>query len=173
LTASRSADLTARRSADLTASSRHNVGRFRCPYGCRSCRASDCHRSRAGPRRSCGHRFCRSRVSRRCWLQSRRCRDRSSARCLARHWNAYRRESPETARGRRGPTPRPGHTGIGRKPLGRPTRRHAHANPRRRHHPSRRQQPANRQIRQFSHRRSARFAVDLNVPATGTHRSGR
>ena len=86
--------------------------------------------------------------------------------------NACRRESPEKTRARQRPKRRRDHTGTGRRPRRRPTRRRAHANPRR-HHPSRRHRAGYGEIRSFSHKRAARFAVDLNLLATGTHRSGR
>jgi len=115
-------------SADSTASShRHSVGRSRCSRRCRSCRYPDSRR----------HRSCRCRCR---WC-----------RLLAPHSNAHRREGPKKTRVRQWPMPRPGHTGIGRRPRDRPTRRHAHANPRR-HHPPGHRPPAIEMIRRYSHR---------------------
>jgi hypothetical protein len=123
-------------SAHLTPSSHHSVGRFRCACRCRSCRYSDFRRCRA-----C--RF-RCRAFRPSSSQGCRCRrDRSSAPCLDPP-SSDRRE--HWARGRRGPRLRPGHTGIGRTPRRRRTRRQAHANPRR-IHPSRRHQPTSHRVR--------------------------
>jgi hypothetical protein len=145
-------------SADSTPWSGRNAGRFRCPYRCRSCRFPDFRRFRACHRRfrschrrfrSCHRRFrsCRCQVFRECLLQC-RCYRRagSSVPRPTRDRNANRREVEGATRDRQGPKPRPGHTGLGRTPQGRPTRRRARVN-QRRFQPSRRHQPSNRRIR--------------------------
>jgi hypothetical protein len=132
-------------SADLSASShRHSVGHSRCSRRCRSCRYPDSRRHR-----SCRCRWCR--LFHWCSLQSHRCRrNRPSVPCLAPQSNAHRREGPKKTGVRQWPKPRPGHTGIGRRPRGRPTRRRARANPRR-HHPPGHRRPAIKMIRRYSH----------------------
>jgi hypothetical protein len=106
---------------------RRNAARSRCSRRCRSCRCPDFRRCRVCPRRTGGplHRWPSNRPYR---------RSRLSVRCRARGWNGYRAADPTAATGRRLPAPRRGHRGKAQQSRRRPTRRRAHADPRR-HHP--------------------------------------